>query len=146
MKELFRERHYTIVGYYQSVLEAEGIRTFVRNQDLVTMTTGFPIPDMFPALCVLNEGDYSRASEILRTLHSPSEMSPGDQPVSWIFPAGVVLIFGGFALGLMVSIIAQLILEDYISHWTLLQAAMGLCAAYITWDNARRWILQRKSR
>jgi hypothetical protein len=52
MKELYRERDYTMVGYYQSVLESEGIETYVRNKDLVAMTTEVPLPDMFPALCV----------------------------------------------------------------------------------------------
>ena len=66
MKELFREQDFARVGYYQSILESEGIATHVRNRDLVGMTTEVPIPEFFPALCVVAEEDYERAMEILR--------------------------------------------------------------------------------
>lgn len=67
MKELFRERDFTKVGYFQSVLEAEGIATIVRNKHL-TMSglSEIPIPEFFPALCVMEDIDYERAMEILR--------------------------------------------------------------------------------
>jgi hypothetical protein len=67
MKELFRERDYTKVGYFESVLEAEGIPTIVRNKHL-TMSglTEIPIPEFFPALCVMEDADYDRAMEIIR--------------------------------------------------------------------------------
>ncbi len=51
---------------YQSLLEAAGIATHVRNRDLVVMVTEVPIPEFFPALCVVNDGDYDRALEILK--------------------------------------------------------------------------------
>ena len=67
MKELFRERDYTKVGYFQSVLEAEGIATIVKNKHL-TMSglSEIPIPEFFPALCVIDDGDYGRALDIIR--------------------------------------------------------------------------------
>lgn len=67
MKELFRERDYTKVGYFESVLEAEGIPTIVRNKHL-TMSglTEIPIPEFFPALCVMDDEDHGRAMEIIR--------------------------------------------------------------------------------
>ena len=66
MKELFRERDYTRVGYFQTVLEAEGIPTFVRNENTVTFMTEIPIPEFYPALCVVNDEDYDAAIELLR--------------------------------------------------------------------------------
>jgi hypothetical protein len=33
MKDLFREFDFTRVGYYQFILESQGIETFVRNRD-----------------------------------------------------------------------------------------------------------------
>ncbi len=66
MKELFRERDYTRVGYFQTVLEAEGIQTFVRNENTVTFMTEIPIPEFYPALCVVNDEDYDAALEVLR--------------------------------------------------------------------------------
>lgn len=67
MKELFRERDFTKVGYFQSVLESEGIATIIRNKHL-TMSglTEIPIPEFFPALCVMDEADYPRAMKIIR--------------------------------------------------------------------------------
>lgn len=67
MKEIFRERDYTRVGYFQTVLEAEGIQTFVRNENTVTFMTEVPIPEFYPALCVVNDDDYEAAVEVLRS-------------------------------------------------------------------------------
>ena len=50
MKELFCDRNFTRVGFYQSILEQEGIPTLVRNQDMVGMVTEVPIPAFFQAL------------------------------------------------------------------------------------------------
>ena len=75
MKEIFRERDPARVGFYQSLLEAEGIPTHVRNRDLATgMGTEVPIPEFFPALCVVNEEDYEAAIELLK------EASEGEPP------------------------------------------------------------------
>jgi len=67
MKELFREQDFSLVGHYQSILETAGIRTLVRNQDL-TMSglAELPIPEFFPALCVVDDDDYERAMEVIR--------------------------------------------------------------------------------
>jgi len=64
MKELFRERDLIQVTYYQSILEAAGIPTFVRNENL--SVTEVSIPDFFPALCVVNDTDFDQAVEIIR--------------------------------------------------------------------------------
>lgn len=77
MKELFRERDFTVVGYYQTVLEGEGIATFIRNQNLTNMVTDVPIPDFFPALCVMEDEDYERATEILKSHVRAAEQPTG---------------------------------------------------------------------
>jgi hypothetical protein len=98
MKELFREWDYTKVGYFESVLEAEGIPVIVRNKHL-TMSglTEIPIPEFFPALCVVYDEDYEPAMEIIRrhlTENSVGverevkcgacgEASPGNFDVCW---------------------------------------------------------------
>ncbi len=97
MKELYRERDYSIVGYHQSILEAEGIPTIVRNRDLVGMTTEVPIPDMFPALCVVDDADYERALEILKEA-APPEGGRQEYPMKPMFLVGVILIFGSIAV------------------------------------------------
>ncbi len=76
MRELFRERDLTQVGYCQSILEAEGIGTVIRNETLTGLTE-FPIPDFFPALCVVDEADYDRAIEVLKDRLARDEAGRG---------------------------------------------------------------------
>ena len=67
MKELFREQDITRVSYYKMVLEQEGIPTMIRNEHLTCAgLTEIPIPEFFPALCVMDDADYPRAVEIVR--------------------------------------------------------------------------------
>lgn len=65
MIELLRQRDLTKINYYQSLLEAAGIPTFIRNENLST-TEGVSIPDFFPALCILNDADEAAAVELMR--------------------------------------------------------------------------------
>jgi hypothetical protein len=67
MKELFREQDITRVSYFKAVLEDCGIPTLIRNEYLtVSGLTEIPIPEFFPALCVLNDEDYVEAVAIIR--------------------------------------------------------------------------------
>ena len=67
MRELFREQDFTRVAFFQGLVEAEGIPTLIRNQHLTgSGLTEIPIPEFFPALCVLHDDDYARAVEIIR--------------------------------------------------------------------------------
>ena len=81
------------------MLESGEIKTFVRIQDLVIMTTEVPMPDMFPVLCVMDEEDYPRALTILSELESSEEKTAPEETAKGIFVVGVALIFGGFAAG-----------------------------------------------
>jgi hypothetical protein len=65
MIELLRQRDLTKINYYQALLEAEGISTFIRNENLST-TEGVSIPDFFPALCIVNYEDEAAAVEIMK--------------------------------------------------------------------------------
>lgn len=65
MTELFRNRDKATVGHLQSLLESEGIQTFVRNQELAS--TALPLAEFTPALCVMNDGDAERGVEIIRS-------------------------------------------------------------------------------
>ena len=64
MTELFRNRDKATVGHFQSLLESEGIQTFVRNQELAS--TALPLAEFTPALCVVNDEDTERAVEMIR--------------------------------------------------------------------------------
>ncbi len=67
MKELFREFDFTKVGYYQSILESQGIETFVKNRDVSGLAGEASImPELWPTLCVIHEKDYARAMTLIR--------------------------------------------------------------------------------
>ena len=63
MKEIFRDVDHSKVAFCQSILEAEGIRTFMRNEHV--SSTEALIPVFYPALCVVDESDYEEATGIL---------------------------------------------------------------------------------
>ena len=98
MKELFREQDITRVSYYKGVLEENGIPTMIRNEYLTgSGLTEIPIPEFFPALCVLNDEDYVQAVAIIRehltanqknsdievTCSSCGETNPGNFEICW---------------------------------------------------------------
>jgi len=68
MKDLFSEFDFTKVGYFESVLESQGIKTFIRNRDLAGLAGEASImPELWPTLCVVNDEDYLKAMEVIRT-------------------------------------------------------------------------------
>lgn len=82
MKELFREQDITRASYYKAILEEHGIPTMIRNEFL-TMSgiTEIPIPEFFPALCVMNDDDYEQAVLIIRD-HLNAEQECGDEEIA----------------------------------------------------------------
>ncbi|RYD33491.1 MAG: hypothetical protein EOP85_20735 [Verrucomicrobiaceae bacterium] len=64
MIEIYRNRDSSTVGTLQSLLESEGIRTYLRNEHVSGTTVA--IPEVYPALCVLEEADVERGVELIR--------------------------------------------------------------------------------
>ena len=68
MKELFRSPDPGRVAVHRAILEAAGFRCFVRNeytqQALVAgiVTAFFPLPEFWPILCLVDDGDYPVAA------------------------------------------------------------------------------------
>ena len=98
MKELFREQDIIRVIHYKAVLEDHGIPTMIRNESLTV--SGFaeiPIPEFFPALCVLDDDDYVEAVQVIRdhlqadreqiegeiACASCGEINPGNFAICW---------------------------------------------------------------
>lgn len=95
MKELFRERNVVGLSHYRHLLEAAGIPTFIRNENLAQAEA--PIPVFCPALCVVNDEDYERAIELIRENQieaeeaakeeapcpACAEMNPGSFELCW---------------------------------------------------------------
>ena len=66
MIEIFRDVSSVRVGHFQSVLEEQGIPTFIRNNNLSVVEV--PIPVFYPALCIMNDEDHDRAIQILNDI------------------------------------------------------------------------------
>ena len=82
MKELFREQDITRVGYYRTILESAGIATMIRNEHLVGAgITEVPIPEFFPALCVMNDEDYPKALELIKQQAAANEVGIDEETI-----------------------------------------------------------------
>jgi hypothetical protein len=77
MKELVRERALVQLSHYRAVLEAAGIPTFIRNENLANVEA--PIPVFCPALCVVRDEDYERALELLREATEAAEQASTEE-------------------------------------------------------------------
>ncbi len=65
MREIYSHQDVTVLGYYKSILEAEGIAGFIRNEHSPTL--GFGFYGMFqrlgflePVLCIVADDEYVR--------------------------------------------------------------------------------------
>ncbi len=77
MREVFVHQDTARVGHYKSILDANGITSFIRNELSNNSLAEMPAGIFFPALCVVNDDDYERALELLRAVHKPE---PNDAP------------------------------------------------------------------
>lgn len=67
MKEVFRDRDITRCTIVRDLLEAEDIKVIIRNELLATSgLTEIPIPEFFPNVCVLYDGDFEKAQALVK--------------------------------------------------------------------------------
>jgi hypothetical protein len=84
MKELFRSSDTALIGFYESILDDAEIPHFVRNgttqQTIVggLMTAILPLPEFWPALCVVNDHDHPEAMRLLREVREAGPTSKDD--------------------------------------------------------------------
>lgn len=81
MIKVFENFDFSRVGAMQSLLEAHGIATFIRNQYGSSVMGEVPFVEVVPQLFVLRDSDYERAVELLR-LDLPNDDPRGD----WVCP------------------------------------------------------------
>jgi rubrerythrin len=89
--KIFEDFNFSRVGQMQSLLESEGIRTFIRNEYASSVVGELPFVEVIPQLFVLEEKDLLRAKELLR-LDLPVE-NAGE---SWTCPECGIDIEGNF--------------------------------------------------
>lgn len=81
MIKVFEDFDFSRVGQMQSLLEAEGIQTFLKNQFGFGGTGELPFVETVPQLFVLHERDLGRAKQLLED----AAAAPGEME-SWICP------------------------------------------------------------
>jgi hypothetical protein len=70
MKKVFEDFDIALVGHYQSVLEADGIETFMKNRFGTGGTGELPFVEVVPQLWVLNDADEQRARTLIGELQA----------------------------------------------------------------------------
>ena len=68
MIKVFEDFDITLVGYYQSVLEANDIQTFMKNQFGTGGLGELPFVEVVPQLWVLDAAEAERASTMIKEL------------------------------------------------------------------------------
>lgn len=81
MIKVFENFDFSRVGQMQSLLESNGIQTFIRNQYGSSVMGEVPFLEVVPQLFVLDEKDLARALELLE-LDSPRAAEGED----WVCP------------------------------------------------------------
>jgi len=89
MIKIFEDFDIALVGHYQSILESNGIDTFMKNRFGTGGTGELPFVEVVPQLWVLNDADEKRARTLISELNEPGEKTPGED---WVCPeCGTVL-------------------------------------------------------
>jgi hypothetical protein len=91
---VFFDREPARVGYFQSVLENAGIASFIRNQHTNYTMADMPSALFFPVLCVVNDEDFARATELIREVR---DGTPAGLP-DWACAGCGESVPGGFDL------------------------------------------------
>jgi hypothetical protein len=89
---VFENFDFSRVGQMQSLLEAHGIKTFIRNEYGSSVVGELPFVEVVPQLFVLEKKDADRAIELLQ-LDLPVEASGED----WVCPECSVDVEGNFS-------------------------------------------------
>lgn len=82
MIKVFEDFDYMRVGQLQSILEAQGIKTFLKNQFGFGGTGELPFVETVPQLFVLHEKDEERARALIETETADTQPGP-----AWACPA-----------------------------------------------------------
>lgn len=76
MIKVFEDFDIMLVGHYQSVLESNGISTFMKNQFGTSGAGELPFVEVVPQLWVLNEADAPRARALIKSLDEDTGAEP----------------------------------------------------------------------
>lgn len=77
MTEVFRNRDSATIGHLQSLLESQGISTYLRSEHAASTT----FPEVVPALCILEDADVERGVELIRAHFQSAVDSPVEEQI-----------------------------------------------------------------
>lgn len=83
MKPVYSAPDLFSVEYYKSVLDAEGIESYIRNTYLSGAVGELPPTEVWPRLCVVDDADYSKAKAIVDAV---LEQQGETQSAPWVCP------------------------------------------------------------
>jgi len=92
MIKVFEDFNFSRVGQIQSLLESQGIRTFLRNEYGSSVVGELPFVEVVPQLYVLEQKDAARARELIRM--EEAAVSTGSD---WICPECGAEVEGTFS-------------------------------------------------
>jgi len=95
MRLVFENIDFTIVGHMQTLLEAEGIRTDLRNAGSAGLAGEVPYTQVYPELWVLDNANEARARAIIKDYQDKSEATPAGP--DWTCPKCGESVEGVFA-------------------------------------------------
>jgi hypothetical protein len=90
--KVFEDFNFSRVGQMQSLLEAHGIRTFLKNEFGSSVVGELPFVEVIPQLFVLEEKDLRHAKELLS-----AEIAANQPGEDWTCPACGAEVDGHFA-------------------------------------------------
>lgn len=81
------------VGHFKSVLDDEGIRTFIKNANASSLMGEVPYTEVWPEIWVLNDHDAERAGVLINEL----ERSRVEHVAPWLCPECETYVEDGFS-------------------------------------------------
>ena len=93
MIKVFENFELAIVGQVQSLLEAHGIETWLKNQYASGALGELPFVEICPQLYVLRDGDVAEANRLIRSLALEEGDAAGE---AWVCPECGAEVDAGF--------------------------------------------------
>ena len=92
MIKVFEDFDLARVGHFQSVLEAAGIRTLLKNQYMSSVMGVIPFVEVLPELWIIDDRDLPRARQLIEELLA----RPAAEEPAWACPECGVEVEGVF--------------------------------------------------
>lgn len=91
MRKVYEDQDMTMVGYYQTVLEEDGIATAIKNEYAQLAVGEVPFTQVYPELWVSNDYDYDAAVGLIRKLRD-EQLNEECTPVNYQRSQGMQLV------------------------------------------------------